>query len=302
MNKTVLVTGANGFIGRHVIQPLQQLGFTVYGVSRSTPVALPCTWHEADLLDPLQIQKLMAIVQPTHLLHLAWYAVPGQYWQSPENFRWVQASLELARQFQAHGGHRLVAAGSCAEYDWRYGYCQEQLTPKLPQTPYGVCKHALAELLESYGQLMGLSTAWGRVFFLYGSSEHPDRLVASVVRSLLRGEVARCSHGKQIRDFLHVHDVANAFAALLASEVSGSVNIASGVPLTLKAMIYAIAEQLQATSRISLGAIPAAANDVSLLVADATRLHQEVGWQPIYTLEQGVAHTIRWWQDHLEES
>ncbi len=63
-------------------------------------------------------------VQPTHLLHFAWIATPGVYWDSAENFRWVSAGERLLRSFRAHGGRRVVMAGSCAEYDWaRVGVC-----------------------------------------------------------------------------------------------------------------------------------------------------------------------------------
>jgi nucleoside-diphosphate-sugar epimerase len=303
MNKVVLVTGASGFIGRHTLQPLQELGYKVHGVaSQEGERTATVHWHRANLLDPQQVQKLMALVRPSHLLHLAWYAVPGKYWTARENFAWVQASLELVEQFQAHGGRRVVLAGSCAEYDWRYGYCHEGVTPRQPQTPYGICKDALSNLLTSYCQLTGLSMAWGRIFFLYGSHEHPSRLVAAVIRSMLRGEVARCSHGNQIRDFLQVADAAAAFVALLDGEVAGAVNIASGVPLALKDILQRLAEQLHAHHLLELGAIPAAPNDVPLLVADVTRLRQEVGWRPQWPLDRGLSHTIEWWRKHIIET
>jgi nucleoside-diphosphate-sugar epimerase len=307
MQKTVLVTGASGFIGRHVIQPLLELGFVVHGVSSGgvgqlQEISTDCHWHQVDLLDPLPIKDLMAIVRPSHLLHLAWYAVPGRYWQAPENFAWVQASLELVRQFQVQGGQRLVVAGSCAEYDWRYGYCQEELTPKLPNSPYGICKNSLRLLLESYCQLTGLSMAWGRIFFLYGSHEPPSRLVAGTIRSMLRGEVARCSHGNQIRDFLHVADAAAAFGQLLAGEVPGAVNIASGVPVRLREILEMLADRLQAEHLLELGAIPAAPNDVPLLMADVTRIQQEVGWQPHWSIDRGLAQTIDWYRKQMVET
>jgi nucleoside-diphosphate-sugar epimerase len=304
MDKVVLVTGASGFIGRHTLQPLQELGFRVHGVAaraHTSEISADCHWHQADLLDPLQVKNLMTIVQPSHLLHLAWYAVPGKYWTATENFRWVQASLELVQQFQAQGGQRVLVAGSCAEYDWRYGYCNEELTPKNPQTPYGICKNSLRSLLESYSQLTGMSMAWGRVFFLYGSHEHPSRLVASVIRSLLQGEVARCSHGQQVRDFLHVADAGAAFGAILNSEVQGAVNVASGVPLQLQAIIHLIADRLQAHHLLALGAIPPAPNEVPLLLADITRLRTEVGWQPCWSVDRGIPQTIQWWQQQLTE-
>jgi nucleoside-diphosphate-sugar epimerase len=154
-------------------------------------------------------------------------------------------------------------------------------------------------MLQAYAAQTSLSLAWGRIFFLYGPYEHPSRLVASVIRSLLTGEPARCSHGNQIRDFLHVQDVAGAFVALLESEVTGPVNIASGQPIPLKEVISRLAVQLNQPDLVQLGVIPAPANDPPLLVADTRRLQQEVHWQPEYNLETGLVQTIDWWAEQL---
>jgi len=256
-------------------------------------------WHEVDLLEPGRAAELVDKVRPTHLLHLAWYAVPRKYWTSPENLRWVQASLNLLQVFASRGGRRIVAAGSCAEYDWRYGYCSEQVTPLLPATLYGACKHSLQIMLESFARQTGLSAAWGRIFFLYGPGEYQTRLVASVIGSVLKSEPAPCSHGRQVRDFLYVQDVADAFVALLESDVSGPVNIASGRPVALKDIIYEIAEKAGRQDLIRLGALPAPENEPGLLVADTSRLSNEVGWSPGYNLNQGLEETISWWKKQL---
>ncbi len=76
-------------------------------------------------------------------------------------------------------------------------------------------------MLEAAAPELAIELAWGRVFFLYGPGEAPGRLVASVARALLAGERAATGDGTQIRDFLHVDDVAGAFAALLDSDVTG---------------------------------------------------------------------------------
>jgi nucleoside-diphosphate-sugar epimerase len=234
------------------------------------------------------------------LLHFSWYAVPGKYWNSPENLRWVQASLSLVQAFATNGGRRAVMAGTCAEYDWSYGYCSERVTPLTPATLYGVCKHATQQVFCTYAEQAGFSAAWGRIFFLYGPREHPSRLVASTILSLLNGQPARCSHGNQMRDFMHVQDVASAFVMLLNGDVTGSVNIASGQPVRLRDVIYRIGDQMNRRDLIQLGAIPAAANEPPLLVADTQRLRVDVGWQPRYDLDAGLAQTIDWWRDRSE--
>ncbi|WP_421021629.1 NAD-dependent epimerase/dehydratase family protein, partial [Klebsiella pneumoniae] len=84
-------------------------------------------------------------------------------------------------------------------------------------------------MLTAYASQTGLSATWARLFFMYGPGEHPNRVTSSVILSLLQGKSAQCSHGMQIRDFLHVADVASALVTLLDSDVTGPVNIGSGV-------------------------------------------------------------------------
>jgi nucleoside-diphosphate-sugar epimerase len=299
--KRVLITGATGFIGQHCLPTLLASGYEVHTVStHATSANLPGAHaHWANLLEPTQVAALLASVQPSHLLHLAWYTQPGAYWTSVENIRWVQASLGLLQAFVAHGGQRVVMAGSCAEYDWSYGYCTERITPLRPATMYGKAKHALLLLEDAFAEQTQISAAWGRIFFLYGPHEYPERLVAAVIRALLQKQPARCSHGNQIRDFLHVQDVADAFVALLESDVRGAVNIASGAPITLKQIIYNIADMLGQSDMVQLGALTVPANEPPLLVANIDRLTNEVGWRPTYGLERGLEQTVRWWKGTL---
>ncbi len=296
--KRVLVTGATGFIGRHSLAALLAAGYEVHAATIEPPPAefSDVFWHHADLLNALEVSDLLAAVRPSHLLHFAWYAIPGQYWSAPENLQWVQASLGLLQAFTQAGGERVVMAGTCAEYDWNYGFCSEAITPLAPRTLYGACKHALQLMLSHYTRDHHISSAWGRIFFLYGPHERPERLVPTVIRTLLRNEPALCSHGDQVRDYLHVQDVATAFVALLESQVTGPVNIASGQAVRLKDMIHAIAAKMDQTKLVRLGAIPAPSDEPPLLVADVRRLRDEVGWQPRFDLAAGIDQTIDWWR------
>lgn len=292
--RRILITGAGGFIGTHCLRPLLDRGFEVHAVDLKPPKDhLPSVqWHHIDLLNSRQLSILMAELKPSHLLHLAWYAEPGAYWGSPENLRWVQAGLGLLREFHINEGHRAVMAGTCAEYDWKKGYCSEWTTPLIPATLYGTCKHALQIIVDNYSKQTGLSSAWGRIFFLYGPGENPKRLVPSIIQALRRGERARCSHGAQIRDFLYVKDVAEAFVALIDSEVTGPVNIASGQPLVLKDLIYRIADLFKRRDLVALGAIAAQPDEPMILIADVARLTGEVGWQRKFDLDSGLKETI----------
>jgi len=295
--KSVLLTGASGFIGHHCIEPLLARGYEVHAVStRAAKQDKRVQWHQADLLQTGAVRSLLAEVKPTHLLHLAWFVVPGKLITSPENFSWVRASMELVQEFAAQGGKRLTVCGSGYEYDWNYGYCSEKLTPAAPNTVYGACKQALNLLVQSFAGQSSLSAAWGRVFFLYGPNEHPQRLVSSVILSLLKGDAAKCSHGRQIRDYMHVQDVADGLVGLLDSEATGSVNVSSGQATTLREIVLTIGRLLERPELIQLGAIPARANDTPLVVGENARLLSEVGWKQQFELEAGLRQTIDWWK------
>ncbi|NET24738.1 NAD(P)-dependent oxidoreductase [Okeania sp. SIO1I7] len=298
--KKVIVTGASGFIGKHTLKTLGQKGFEVHAVySQVQPqINAMVKWYQANLLDTNQIKELFSKIKANYLLHFAWYAVPGKYWQAEENFLWVQSSLELLREFYQQGGQRVVMAGTCAEYDWRYGYCSEFITPRQPNTAYGICKQALQEMVKYYSDINQLSSAWGSIFFPYGTYEHPNRLVPSVIVSLLKGEVAKCSHGNQIRDFIYVQDAADAFVALLESDVMGVVNIGSGKPIAIKDVVYKIAHKFGRADLIKLGAIASNPREPALLVADVSRLSNEVGWRSQFDLDKGLDQTIAWWKKY----
>ncbi len=306
--KRVLVTGAAGFIGRHTLNPLVDRGFEVFALTRD-PFRMAedkyntthLQWVEGDVLEKASTDVVLRQIQPTHLLHLAWYTVPGHYWSAPENFAWAQSSMDLFRSFYAAGGHRVVVAGTCAEYDWSLGLCSETTTPLAPHTIYGTCKHTLHSELASYALGNDLSHAWGRIFFLYGPHEHPARLVSSVTRALLHGELAQCTEGTQRRDFLHVQDVADAFAALLDCTVQGPVNIASGQPVPVSAIVSQLAAVIGRPDLLRLGAVPLAATEPPLLYADVQRLSDEVGWSPRMNLNEGLQETVAWWRRQMTE-
>jgi nucleoside-diphosphate-sugar epimerase len=300
--KKILVTGASGFIGRHCLPLLIEKGYEVHALSSKPFQAFEkdVVWHSQNLLDNKKIQRLVESIRPSHCLHLAWYTEPGKYWSSSENLRWAASSISLLYLFQKNGGQRFVGAGTCAEYSWKYGHCSETTTPLEPSTLYGTCKDGLQKILASFSENTCLSSAWGRIFFLYGPHEHPARLVPTVVNSLLHNKAALCSHGNQLRDWMHVSDVASAFVDVLESGVKGPVNIASGNPVLIKNVIYIIAEHLNGFDKLRLGALPAR-NEPSFLTADVSRLQNEVGFVPKFELESGLKQTIDWWKQSLLE-
>jgi nucleoside-diphosphate-sugar epimerase len=286
--RRALVTGATGFVGRGAVDRLRARGYDVSGVSRRAGTA-------ADLLDPIQAERVIADLRPTHLLHLAWCTEHGRYWDSPENVVWLEASLRLVRLFIAHGGRRLVVAGSCAEYYADGGVCAESETPVAPSTLYASCKHALNVAAASLAAHAGVSAGWARIFNVFGPGEQPARLVPSVIRQLARGEAVACSDGRQVRDYLPVDQVSDALAALVDSSVEGAVNVGSGVGITVRELAERLAGLVGSRELLRFGALPRRAGEPDVLVADIERLSREVGWTPAVDFTAALRRTVSWW-------
>lgn len=291
--ETIVVTGANGFIGRHCLPLLVSCGYTVHAISttKSGRDDAGINWHKLNLLrEPTN--ELLNEIRPSHLLHLAWCTEHGLYWNSPQNPTWLQASQALLSNFYACGGTRFVNVGTCAEYTWP-GECEEGKTEERPATLYGQSKKAFADQVLTYNVTASkMSTASGRIFLLYGPGESAKRLVPSVITTLLEGQSPRCTDGMQVRDFMYVEDVAMALVALLNSSVNGIVNIASGQPITLKSLITLISSVLNSQTEVYFNAVPRSPGDPDVLTASTRRLNDEVGFWPKYTLEAGIKKTI----------
>ena len=298
--KSVLITGATGFIGQHCLKLLLAQNYEVHALSSQKKHEDKIQWHQVDLFEKNQLASLLAYIKPTHLLHLAWYTGQGKFWNSPLNMHWVQASLGLVHYFLKEGGKRLVVAGSCAEYQWGHALCSEKTTPLLPHTYYGICKNALRTVIEHYPNI---DYAWGRIFYPFGPFEKTERLIPSVINSLLSDQIAACTHGEQIRDFLYVEDVADAFVkyTFLNSTLQGPINIASGIPYKIKEICEKIATYLDKPDLLRMGALPAPMNDPAILLADTTCLIKELKWQPKWNLATALAQTIDFFQKPLCE-
>lgn len=348
MRRRVIVTGASGFIGRHVLAPLRRRGFDVHAVSRHARRAPPGTgrarrddpgedsttwadrgsletgagrgsletgagrgsldWQAVDLLAEGAPAELAERLSASHLLHLAWEATPGLFWNSPDNAQWQRASVALCEAFARSGGRRLVAVGSGAEYDWRAGRCVEATTPLRPTTAYSRSKDALrrslAERWGEDGEAADAGTgagdrrswAWARLFWQFGPGEATGRLVPSVIEALLDGREATCSSGVQRRDFLYVADVGEALAALVDGEVRGCVNIGAGQAIAVGELARRVAAACGRPEGLRLGARRGETEEPPLVEADVRRLRDEVGFEPSWSLDEAIAATVDWWR------
>jgi nucleoside-diphosphate-sugar epimerase len=289
----VLVTGASGFIGRHVMALLRRQGVSAWTLGRTPPPGQPRGTHlTCDLLaGGHDCTAVLRSLGASHLLHLAWVTEPGSYQTSPLNGEWLRATQSLARTFAQAGGRHMVVAGTCAEYDWSTGWCHEDVTPLLPATPYGAAKDATRRWLHDFAKAHGVRLAWGRIFFPFGSGQSPQRLIPALVSALQGQYPVFPVQALQRRDFIAVQDVARALSALLQSSAQGCYNISSAEPVAIGDLVRTLAHLLDADPGPILAAAATGSQEPLLVAGDHHRL-QALGWERPAPLAHGLAQMI----------
>ena len=283
MPERVLVTGATGFIGRHIPALMQARGYQTHITARAAATATAgITAHQVDLLRQDEAHRLIKDIRPAVIIHTAWYVAHGRFWTAPENADWLEASTALAAYAAEAGTRRFLGIGTCAEYATEAGddaFPWPETRPIVPATPYGEAKAAfarrLAEIAEGRARF---SFAWARLFHLFGPGENPARLVPSIMLALREGREAQCASGRPVRDFISTQNAAAAITALATSDITGPVNIGSGAPISIAAMARLIAEIAGRPDLLRLGALPDRPNEAPYMVAHTGRLRREVGF------------------------
>jgi nucleoside-diphosphate-sugar epimerase len=281
----VILTGATGFVGRYVARELERQGIEYVGLQRG--MSSDSRSIQMDLLGSNELEALFQKLKPTHLVHVAWYAEHGKYWDSELNLEWISATKRLVEAFCASGGRHIVITGTCAEYDWEHGYCVEDVTPLNPKTLYGISKDSTRRILELVVKKYGVSMSWARIFFPYGPGEASQRLIPSLFKAF-KGDVLPFGvNASSYRDLLHVEDAAKAVLVCVQSDFFGSVNICSGIPVQISKVVDAIAQITNCNSEIILKIVPKNREINSFLVGENKKL-QILGWKQEIMLDHGL--------------
>lgn len=289
-SKKLFLTGGTGLIGKELWQPLAAAGFETYAltIDNNMPAVPGITWLKGNLFDENKLAEFFAQIKPQYLLNMAW-CTSGDYQTSNANFEFVRAGLSLLKHFAANGGKRAVFTGTCLEYAPKDTPIKET-DPLAPSCVYAYCKNALRELAEVFCKQNGIEFAYGRIFYVYGKNEHPKRLTASIINHLRAGEKVQTNHAQLSKDYLYTKDIAAAFAALLNSPVTGSVNICSGRAVSLADFSRAIARRLGREDLLDLQTLPT--QQPLCIVGDNSRLCKEVGFAARYTLQSALTEIL----------
>ena len=258
----VVIIGGFGVVGSSLIGQLSLMEnsdeLEIHVVTRTARHLTPALWnlntvlhvHQLDIFNIDQISSFLKEIRARYLVHLAWVTTHGKYWDDPSNYLWVQASSHLFREFYSFGGERVLGVGTSAEYCWS---STEPLSEKTslckPASLYGKCKLMLFDDLQDIANQAGSSSfAWARLFNVYGGEDirTSKKLFSKVARSILQKQALTFDHCSQLRDFLHVDEVASALLKILFSHHRGAINIGSNNPITIRDFIVLIAGALNA--------------------------------------------------------
>lgn len=262
MRRRVLLTGATGFVGRQVLRELREHDLDIVLVTRPG----------ADIRLDAECRALQAHVTPDAfaasdawwadacagidtVIHVAWYAEPGQYLRSARNLECLEGTLRLARGAVQAGVRRVVGIGTCLEYDTDHPRLAVD-TPVAPRSVYAAAKAACYLALSRYLAASDVEFLWCRLFHLFGEHEDARRLVPTLHQRLAAGLPVDLTGGAQIRDFLDVAVAGRLIAQAALSGDSGAKNICSGEPVTVRALAERIADGYGRRDLLRFGARP----------------------------------------------
>jgi nucleoside-diphosphate-sugar epimerase len=236
----VAVTGATGFIGRHVVAELERRSiFPILICRPSTELPAVLSKHAVarmDLLD-LPANAFELISRPDVLIHLAWGGLPN--YKSLHHFEQeLQAQYRFLKQLIESGLTNMLVTGTCFEYGMQSGPLYEDLETR-PANPYAFAKDTLRRQLEYLRHVTPFQLTWARLFYLYGEGQAESSLLPQLKRAVDRGDSRfNMSGGEQLRDYLPVADVAKSIVSLAMSAFDhGIVNICSGKPVSVRKMV-----------------------------------------------------------------
>lgn len=272
----VLVTGASGFIGGHVVRYLQEktsCDVIATGRDEKRLRRLGASFVVLDLhrVGP-DCYELLG--RPDVLIHLAWDGLPA-YREPIHIDRNLWDSYRFLHWMIDRGLARLSCVGTCYEYGLQEG-CLAEDRPAAPVTAYGVAKDTLRRFLECLQETRSFQMCWLRLFFIHGEGQHPHALLAQLDHAIASGaDSFDMSGGEQLRDYLEVTAVAEAIVkATLQSKVDGIFNICSGVPISIRSLVEHRILEHGSFIRPRLGVYPYPDYEPMAFWGDASRLHQ----------------------------
>ncbi len=307
----VLVTGAAGFIGSHLVDRLLETGHQVTGldcftdyyprsVKRQNLSRALSHEHfrfiEGDLLR-LDLDELTATVDK--VAHLA--GEPGVRSSWGRRFptyleRNVWTTQRLLGAVSRRGLEHFVYSSSSSVYGPDNGEPVIEDDPRRPASPYGLSKLAAEELIGLYGRKRGVPATILRYFTAYGPRQRPEMALSRFISLAYQGEAVEVfGDGNQVRELTYVSDVVNATMAALETppgDLPCAYNVGGGARTTVGDLVELVGEALG--ERLEVTYVPPVPGDVRSTWANLDRAARELGYEPRVSLEEGIRAQVRW--------
>jgi nucleoside-diphosphate-sugar epimerase len=296
-DSVVVVTGATGFIGAHLVARLCDLGAEVHGIARSMQEFEHSRFHARtlDLGDYPAVESAVRSIKPNYVFHLASHVMGASDLKHvlPAFHANLGSTVNLltACAGSGHGQDRVVLAGSLVEPP-------PGAIETVPSSPYAAAKWASSSYARMFHALYGLPTNIARVFMVYGPVQRDEtKLVPYVVRTILAGQAPRITSGHRQIDWIYVADVIEGYLAIAATPgIEGqSVDLGSGQLTTTRDFVSRIADLMDAGIQPEFGALPDRPLE-PLRTADIARSYLQTGWRPCVSLEHGLRETIAYFR------
>lgn len=255
----ILVTGATGFIGNHLVPRLLERGHSVIAIARDETKASKLPWYQHVQFISCDIHSaefkftLEQLSSPDALIHLAWPGLPN--YKALFHFEVnLLADYFFIKSLVEQGLKQVLVTGTCFEYGLQNGCLTEDM-PTLPANPYALAKDTLRKFLESLQKTTPFTFQWARLFYMYGSGQSPNSLLAQLDRAISNGDKQfNMSGGEQLRDYLPVEDVADRIVNLAeCNHVSGVYNCCSGKPISVRDIVEKRVNEKKSSIELNLG-------------------------------------------------
>lgn len=272
MKSKILVTGAGGYIGRHVVEKLLDGGCDVIATDiRLEGVDERATKLNVDIFntDESIFEKLG---KPDVCLHMAWRN--GFVHNHNSHIEDIPKHYNFVKNMLAGGLRHIAVMGSMHEVGYFEGAIDEN-TPTKPLSLYGIAKNSLRELTQILGEQYGATTQWIRGFYIYGDDLKNHSIFTKLVEAENKGQAEfPFTSGKNLYDFMSVDELAGQIAAVVTqNEVNGVINCCSGNPISLAEKVESFIKENDFKIRLKYGAFPDRPYDSPGIWGDATKIN-----------------------------
>lgn len=275
--KKIAITGASGFVGSYVLEALMKLPATVVAVTRDASrlehLADRIDVVEMDLSNPCENPYEM-LGRPDVLIHLAWDGLPN--YMSLHHFeKELPCHYSFLKKMVEGGLPSMAVTGTCFEYGMQSGELSEEMSAR-PENPYGYAKDVLHRQLLFLQQQQDFNLTWFRLFYMYGDGQPKTAIYSQLKQAVEQGdEQFNMSGGEQLRDFLPVNELGRIVAEIsVKGEDSGTVNVCSGVPVSIRALVEKWLAENGWDIQLNLGYYPYPTYEPMAFWGSAERLKQ----------------------------